>query len=188
MKLSILIPSLTSRSSQLVDLKGELFRQMIDCKAEDELEIITEVDNRELSIGAKRNILLRKATGDYLCFHDDDDIPSLSYVRQIINAIKSNPDCCSLTGVMTWDGGDPELFEHSIKYSEYRTTNNPIKYERYPNHLNAIKSIIAKKFNFPEINHGEDTDWARQIYNSGLLKKEAEIKGVLYHYNYKTEK
>ena len=94
-----------------------------------------------------------------------------------------------MTGVITWDGNNPEVFEHSIKYKAYRTNDTgPIKYERYPNHLNIIRSDIAKQFRFPEINHGEDTDFATQIFKSGLLKKETTIDGVMYHYDYKAKK
>ena len=86
------------------------------------------------------------------------------------------------------DGQMPKYFEHSIKYNEYNTTQNFITYERYPNHLNVIKREIAVQFKFPEINFGEDTDWATQINKSGLLKKETYIDQVLYYYNYISNK
>jgi hypothetical protein len=54
--------------------------------------------------------------------------------------------------------------------------------------LNCIKASIAKQFKFPEINHGEDTQWATQIKESGLLKKEVYIDKILYHYQYVTKK
>ena len=189
MKLSILIPSLESRSTQLACLKQELFSQIIQCNAVDDIEILTEIDNGEMTIGAKRNKLLSLATGLYVAYFDDDDICASTYIQKILDCIKTGCDNCSMTGVITWDGERPELFEHSIKYSAYKTNDTgAIKYERYPNHLNVIKSDVAKQFKFPEINHGEDTDWATQIFNSGLLKKETEIEGVLYHYNYKQKK
>jgi hypothetical protein len=106
----------------------------------------------------------------------------------ILKALKSKPDCLSLRGVITFDGHEPKIFEHSIKYSEYRTTANVITYERYPNHLNVIKSSIAKQFTFPEINFGEDTDWATQINKSGLLKKEVYIEEIIYYYKYVSNK
>lgn len=187
MKLSILIPSIEVRAVQLTCLKTELFSQIIQCNAADDVELIVETDNGEMSIGAKRNLLLSKATGSYVCFFDDDDIPSSTYILKILDAIKTDCDNCSLTGIIRWDGENPEVFEHSIKYSEYKTNSSEssIRYERYPNHLNVIKADIAKQFKFPEINHGEDTDWATQIFNSGLLKNETTIDGILYHYDYK---
>ncbi len=184
MKLSILICGLENRKEERDTLINALINQSI---AQD-VEILIKIDNGEIKIGYKRNVLLNKAQGEYVCFIDDDDMVSSDYISKALKAIESKPDCCSLTGVITWDGDRTEIFEHSIKYSQYKTTDNAVKYERYPNHLNVIKSSIAKQFKFPEINHGEDTDWATQIHNSGLLKKETEINGVLYHYNYKTNK
>ena len=84
---------------------------------------------------------------------------------------------------------DGKIFEHSIDYKEYKT-NPPtfaITYERYPNHLNVIKTDIAKQFKFPEISFGEDTSFATQVFKSGLLKTEGYIGDVIYHYKYKTK-
>lgn len=181
-KLSILIPSLADRYETRTALLFSLFSQYKG----GEVEILTEVDKGEMSIGHKRNLLLDKAKGDYVCFIDDDDEISSDYTLKALTAIESNPDCCSLMGVITWNGEDPQTFEHSIKYKEYKTDlKAPIVYERYPNHLNIIRASIAKQFRFLEINHGEDTDWATQILKSGLIKTEAQIPGVIYHYKYK---
>ncbi len=187
MKLSILIPSLISRAEQLNILRQELNRQAIDYAGK--VEILTYTDNGEESIGRKRNELLDRAYGEYVCFIDDDDEVSKDYISKVMEAIKWTPDCCSLIGCRTVDGENPEIFEHSIRYKEYKTNKvGAVTYERYPNHLNVIKSSIAKKFRFPEISYGEDTDWATQIFESGLLKQEIEIKGVIYHYQFKSNK
>ena len=183
MKLSILIPTIPSRKEMFDKLIKELVRQQT--KYGDLVEILACAEDKK--IGAKRNTLLDHTGGEYLCFIDDDDWVSNTYIDDIFDAIKSSPDCVSLRGVITWDGTNPEIFEHSIKYPAYIDHTMPvngIKYERYPNHLNAIKSEIAKQFRFPETNFGEDTDWATQIKESGLLKKEVYIDKVLYHYQY----
>ena len=187
MKLSILIPSLIDRAESLNLLKIELERQVLENGLLGQVETITLVDNRELTIGAKRNELLKRANGEYLCYFDDDDYPSRKYIKRIFEGIKEKPDCCSLMGLITWNGENPEIFEHSIKYSEYKTNppTNGIRYERYPNHLNVIKSEIAKQFKFEEINFGEDTKWATRLFMSGLLKTEYYIHDVLYEYRYK---
>ena len=83
---------------------------------------------------------------------------------------------------------NPEFFEHSIRYKSYSTTDNIIKYERFPNHLNCIKKSIANQITYPEINHGEDTDFAHKLYASGLIKTEHYIDNVLYHYKFITNK
>lgn len=181
MKLSILICGLEGREKSRRELLSTLASQYIG----DEVEILQYVDDGKIKIGDKRNELMSLAKGDYVCFIDDDDMVSKDYILKLLTAIEKNPDCCSLMGVMTWNGIYPQVFEHSIQYKEYKTIEDAdIMYERYPNHLNAIKSSIAKQFIFPSVTHGEDTDWATQIHRSGLLKTEVEIPGIIYHYQY----
>ncbi len=156
------------------------------------VQIITYTDRAGLhKIGTKRNKLKKLVTAKYMAYFDDDDLPAGCYFEELFLAIKSNKDvdCCSLRGMMTTDGVTPELFEHSIKYKRYYTNpDGPVKYERYPNHLNLIKTSIAQKFNFPPIDRGEDTDFATQIFKSGLIKTEAYIPTTLYYYRYKHRK
>jgi len=193
MLLSILIPSLVSRKQKLDLLCSRISNQinqyMVYKKIDVDVEILCQIDNGEATIGEKRNWLLDKADGEYLCFFDDDDMPTNNYIELIIKALESKPDCCSLKGIITFDGQNPEVFEHSIKYREWKTTQNTNpKYERPPNHLNVIKSEIAKRFQFPEINHGEDSQWSEAILKSGLIKIESYIEEVIYHYLYKSQK
>lgn len=188
-KLSILICHLEKRK-KFLDRLFKILDVQIGVFPEGTIQLLIN-PNEEDSIGKKRNDLLQAATGDYTCFIDDDDRVSIYYLPHIYAGILKGVDCCSLTGEITEDGKNPLLFEHSIKYKEYKTNQivgNRIKYERYPNHLNAIKSSIAKQFKFPEKNHGEDTDWATQIFKSGLLKTEHYIPEVLYYYDYRSKK
>lgn len=189
MLLNILIPTISERRECFKDLILKLTEQIIDCNAEEDISIISLCDNGLLSIGAKRNELMNKAKADYVCFVDDDDTVSSSYIQNLIDGIAKGIDCCSLMGVYTVNGQNPELFEHSIKYTEWKT-NPPtmgIKYERNPNHLNCIKTSIAKQFKFPETNHGEDHHWSKQLQASGLLKTEHYISDIMYEYKHKTK-
>lgn len=185
-KLSILIPTIVGREDFYKDLKDYLFAQY----SGDEIEICTEKDNREKSIGEKRNLLLERANGKYVAFFDDDDKPSDNYIELLLEGIEKDVDCCSLKGIITTDGADPRIYEHSLKYSEWRTNGDDaaVKYERPPNHLNCIKSEIAKQFKFPETYHGEDHVWSMAIQKSGLLKTEHYIDQVIYYYNYNSKK
>lgn len=189
-KLSILICTIPERNTYFNRLKHELQDQII--KSYSEIEVIA--NDKPGSIGDKRNELLEMASGQYVCFIDDDDMISKDYIETLLKGIETEPDCISLRGVITWNGERPEVFEHSIRYKEYKTnktyrTEEPfIKYERYPNHLNCIKASIAKQFKFPSSNFGEDTDWATQLHNSGLLKNEYYTDNILYQYLFKPNK
>lgn len=185
MMLSILILTIHSRKKLLQRLLHELSKQFHENKLEafEHYEILINSDE-DKTIGEKRNDLLQRARGNYVAFIDDDDIITGSYIKSFVKGYELQPDCFSLRGIITWDGQRPEVFEHSIKYTAWQTTDNPIKYERFPNHLNFIKTSIAKQFTFPTINHGEDKDWATQIFESGLLKKEYYIDDIIYNYQY----
>lgn len=191
MKISILICRLPKRYEMFHKLNQKLFDQYFGI-CDGEIEVIW--NGEDWTIGAKRNELIERAKGEYSCFIDDDDDISDNYIEWLLKAAESGCDCASLKGVITTDGENRYVFEHSVKYKEYKTINivcpdsELVKYERYPNHLNLIKTSIAKQFKFPEINHGEDTDWATQIRDSGLLKTQFEIPEVIYYYKYISKK
>lgn len=185
MKISILIPTIRRHDRHLTHLLLDLRSQILPYAGE--IEILIDREEND-SVGMKRNRLLQRATGEYLCFFDSDDIPAEHYIECIMDAAESGDDCASLMGMYYINDRFDGIFEHSIKYDKWATTDRSIKYERYPNHLNLIRSDIAKKFSFPEINHGEDHDWSTQIHNAGVLKTEFLIPEIIYHYKYETKK
>ncbi len=187
-KLSILIPSTHSRMDMTMKLTDRLLDQIEFNDLLGVVEVVTLWDDGAKSIGTKRNELIQMAKGDYVCFVDSDDDISSDYVERLMEGINLGVDCCSLKGCITWDGKNPEIFEHSLRYSEYKTTENPIKYERFPNHLNCIKKSLVFDIKYPEISHGEDTDWATQVFKAGVLKTEHYIDSVIYHYKFITNK
>jgi glycosyltransferase involved in cell wall biosynthesis len=184
MMLSILIPTIVGREDFYNSLVSALYKQYQGCDA----EICHLKDNREASIGKKRNDLLELASGRYVVFIDDDDMVSDNYMKLLLEAAMTDCDCASLKGMYSIDGVDDGIFEHSLVYPEWKTTGNEVKYERFPNHINMIKASIAKQFKFPETNHGEDADWSTQIHKSGLLKHEHYIPDIIYYYRFKTNK
>lgn len=190
-KLSILIPSTHSRMDMTMNLTDILLDQIEQGGYTDIVEVVTLWDKGEKSIGTKRNELIQMAQGEYVAFFDSDDTPSSNYITELMKGISLGVDCCSLKGVITWDGINPELFEHSLKYKEYKTNtigSSAIRYERFPNHLNCIKKSLIFGIKFPEISHGEDTDWATQVFNAGVLKTEYYIDSVIYHYKFVSNK
>lgn len=173
-KLSILICTLYSRKKHLVNLLKVLRPQ----KTKD-VEILIEADNGQMSIGEKRNILLRDAKGDYICYIDDDDMVPSYYVEKILQAISYKPDCCSLKGEVFFKRKNvTKTFIHSVKYNDWFEHRGV--YYRCPNHLNVIRRDLALKVGFKNLDKCEDRDYSFRILP--LLKKEAQIEGVMYFY------
>lgn len=176
-KLSILIPSLKSRKEKLDALIAKIKSQDVN----GEVEILHLVDEGKLSVGSKRNCLLRMATGEYVAFVDDDDDISDDYIPKVLEAIKSGCDCCSLTGRIIFSDGYSRNFYHSLKYDSWIDDHEKKEYYRPPNHLNAVKRSIAANVVFPAYNSGED-----RVYSMSLRQRistESQIDGVIYIYN-----
>lgn len=184
-KLSILIPTLKSRNELFHNLENELLRQINAYGLADKVEITVECDNGELPTGVKRNRLLMKSLGEYVCFVDDDDMVSSDYVKVLYDNLRAYPDCLGLTGIITFDGKNPRTFIHSLKYKEIFEKENI--YYRPPNHLNPIRRDIAIRFQFPRCYISEDSNWCLQIRNSGLLENEIMIKKPYYFYRYSSK-
>lgn len=183
--LSILVCTMPSRAAMFGRLQTEFWQQTLPYAGD--IELLWD-DRMDITKGEKRNDLLQRASGKYVSYHDDDDWPEPHYIKLLMKAAESDCDCASLKGIITWDGINPEIFEHSLKYKEWRTTQNEVKYERFPNHLNMIRSEIAKQFFFPHKDHGEDFDWSTLVHQSGALKTEFYIPEVIYNYRYSTKK
>lgn len=171
--LSVLICSLEDRAPQLARMMEELRVQIGDLP----VEVVTEVDAGEMTVGAKRNKLLRRAQGEYACFVDDDDTINHEYIPLIMKALESKPDCVGIEGVITVKD-KAQIFRHSCEFAGWYTAEDG--YYRTPNHLNPVKREIALKIGFPEKNTGEDFQYSVGIRR--FLKREEYIDGPIYFY------
>lgn len=196
LKLQILIPTTSDRKEMFDALVTELQRQFIENGIIEDGSILADESPRldvdpikGKSIGAKRNDLVSYATADYIAFHDSDDFPEPNYIYDQLCGVNLGVDACSMRGIITENGNDPQIFEHSIKYSEWKTNETGgVKYERNTNHLNCIKREIAIQFKYPETNFGEDHDYSKQLAASGLIKTEHYIERPIYNYRFISNK
>jgi hypothetical protein len=119
-------------------------------------------------------------------FFDDDDLPTSTYISSIYFGALTDCDCCSLKGVYTENGKNPEIFEHSLRFNEWKTNYGVaypnLKYERTPNHLNLMKREIATQVRYEDMSFGEDKIWSDKIFQLELLKKESIIEEPIYNY------
>ena len=183
---SILICSLEDRKNFLERLLANLNLQL-----KDNVEILTLIDNREKTIGQKRNELLVQAQGEYIAFIDDDDLVSDNYIELILEAIKTKPDVVGMHLLMTVDGANTEKTYHSLKYRSWYHEADPtnpgkLRYFRNPNHLNPVKREYALQVRFPEINNGEDRKYSEELLP--FLHTEVYIEQPIYFYLYRSHK
>lgn len=178
-RLSILICTIASRAAMLARLLDRL-----QCQMADGVEVLTECDNGEMTIGRKRNVLIDRAAGDYLAFIDDDDLVAKNYVPSIIAAITSNPDCVGFKSRRFRDG---ELIGHctySLRCKVQRDSiddrENLRNYVRTPNHLTPIRREHVLATRFMPWCFGEDRDFGNRVLPR--LNTEAFIDEYLYDY------
>jgi glycosyltransferase involved in cell wall biosynthesis len=182
MILSVLIPTLDSRREQFDCLYERLAAQVHAASAEVAVEVLYYRDDGELSVGAKRNALIRRACGRFIAFIDDDDDISDDYISRICEVISRRPDidCIGIKGIVTFSGGHPREFSHSIQYQDYFSRGH--NYFRPPYHLNPILREIALRFPFLPISYSEDAEWALRLQRAGVLRREEFIETPLYLY------
>jgi len=201
MKLSILIATTKSRVSMFEELLHEFDRQLIEqsktmrsfgtalndliTRTTEQVELIALSDNKEISIGAKRQKLLELAQGDFVVFFDDDDQPSPDYVSMILDAITPDVDCVGMNVYMTTNGKNPQRCCHSLRYKQWANNVDGWDYVRNITHFNPVRRDVALKVGFKDLRFGEDKLYSDGV--SALLRNEAYITEPLFHYRYKTE-
>jgi len=170
--LSILIPTIVDRRRS--------FERLVRLLSEQAAGLPVEIlhDAGPEPTGVKRNRLLARAVGEYVAHFDDDDLPSDDYVVKVLAGCAEGKDCCSLEGVVIFDRRPPKRFHHSMVYPKWREI--PERFERSPNHLNAVRRELALQASFPNETVGEDREFSRRLLP--CLRSEAEVRGCLYFY------
>src|SRR5690242_4706546 len=92
MILSILTPSVPSRLAQMEKLCAEIERQAAGLAVEHLVLLDRGHKRGGLTVGEKRDRLLRAAHGDYVSFVDDDDGIAPDYVSALLQAAQTRPD------------------------------------------------------------------------------------------------
>lgn len=183
MLLSILICHLTNRKLLLERLMKCLQPQVDQANENGSVvEVLIESDSGQLCTGEKRNRLLGRSCSTWSAAIDDDDLVVPNYLELILGALRSEPDCVSLNGLLFRDGHPTRKFCHSIKNGpEWREEQGGLRrYLRPPNHINTVRTELARSAGFPSKTIGEDRCFSERLFP--LLKTEVWVEEVLYHY------
>jgi hypothetical protein len=179
---SVLIPTMPGREQGLQRLVSSLYEKVGRLAPKLRMEICLEFDNRESSIGMKRQRLLEKARGKYLSFVDDDDEITDAYIEDLWACIQGKYHTMRLRGQMS-----QYTFVHSVdvKLTDMMATQDePAIFQRPPNHLNPMLSDVAKLIRFKDAVHGEDLDWTINLYKHKFLSREYQSDPARIHYVY----
>lgn len=179
--LSILLPTVQNRC----DLFAALHAHVLAQAQGKPVEVLVACDNKEISIGKKRQNLLEAATGKYVVYIDDDDWVSDDYVDSILAALATNPDCVGFKIECRMNGGRPEMASASLKYKAWDDNKDGFRFVRSPYQKTPVRRSIALLVGFPDLRYAED-----KVYSAGLVKfleTEVYIDKVLYIYRFRAE-
>lgn len=178
---SILICTTVDRREMFSKLYAELQRQSSGL----EVEVLYEEDNKQISVGAKRQKLLERARGKYICYFDSDDWPFSYYVRMIVDALETDPDCVGMLVHMTTNGIKPQVCCHSLKYKVWAERVDGYDYVRNVTHFNCVRRDLALMVGFPDLRYAEDKWYSDRV--TRLCKTEVFINKKLFHYRYSSK-
>lgn len=181
--LSILIPTILERRDQFDHLVSFISNVLEDNALHDAVELISYSDNKEISIGKKRNYLYGMAKGLYSWAIDDDDAIATDAIPLILAAMKTDPDCITFQELCNIDGVTSRS-NFSLNYIDWGEHIDGWDHVRTPFFKTPIKTSICQAFPVPDMRFGEDHSWARIIQPH--LKTEVHIDEFLYYYNHQS--
>lgn len=187
-KLSILIPTIFGREEQFKKLRNYLRRQLEVDGIWNEVEVVSETDDRTMSIGNKRQALLNKCYGDFVVFIDDDDWVPHDYCLTLWDAISNNPDIDSIGFLQDciFDNVHHKKASLSNRWGDWNINEGGFDLVRTPFFPTPIRRDIAVAIGYNDMRYGEDHDFARRLKDSGMIKNELFIDKVMYIYQYTT--
>lgn len=189
LQLSILIATLPEYEKMFTELYNNLAYQIIMCQTVHptlgDVEIVVNADKRftegGLSIGKKREALVREANGAYLCFLDYDESVAPNYVEELLRLCYADMDIGTFRVIIKmndfWS-----LLDMSLNYKENTQMTPENIVTRPPWHVCPMRSSFAKQFEFPDLNNAEDFVWMEKVL--ALCTTEIHTNKILYQYNH----
>lgn len=187
--LSILIPSIPERKNKLENLLMELYFQYDEFQKYHytlgQTEFLFDDSKRfldgGLSIGKKRESLVSRAEGKYLCFLDDDESIAPNYVETLMRLCNENKDVCTFRNISKlntfW-----MIVDMSLSHTENEQASPDNIIRRRPWHICPVRTKYAKMFGFQDINYGEDWQWFERVLTQCYT--EAHTDSVIQQYNH----
>lgn len=187
--LSILMCTTPDRSEMFSKLFNELHRQYEYLQTFHEtlgrVEILVDDSKRfldgGLSIGKKREALLRRAEGKYLCYLDSDESIAPNYLESLMRLCFMDQDVCTFKAIANlktfWSIVDMRL---AFKVNDQVNPEYTVRRPPWP--CCPVRSVFAKMVPFKDINNAEDFEWMAQVLK--FCTSEAHTEKVIFMYNH----
>lgn len=189
--LSILIPTIPSRVNEFNKLYNCIINQCIHVATNHpmlgEVEIIWDGSEAFLdggfSIGKKRESLVNRSNGKYLCFLDDDEDIAPNYIETLMRICQEDAD------VITFRSFAKNDYYWSVIDMKLGNTNEEATPDRIVKrnawHICPVKSEYAKLYSFEDTNYSEDWTWMEKVLTH--CKIEAHTDQILHCYNHSSK-
>lgn len=187
-KLTILIPTIPERVEMFTRLYNEVMRQVAYCATVHptlgEVEVLVDDSKRfldgGLSIGKKREALIKRARGKYLCFLDDDEDIAGNYIEILLRATHQDTDIITFKSFVKL-----EQYWMVVNMTIHQGINEEARpgfISRPPWHMCPVRSLFAKLHSFEDISYGEDWRWMKNVLSH--CKGEKHIDMILHSYQH----
>jgi hypothetical protein len=176
---SVLIPTIPGREQSLQTLLASIREKVGRIAPHLRVEYSINFDNREKSVGRKRQELLQGAKGKYMSFIDDDDAITDAYIEDLRDTIAGGFHVMRLRGQI-----QQYTFTHSLVNTLSGMMASGEVFLRPPNHLNPMLTDVAKMIPFGDAMRGEDLDWTIRLARRGFLEREYSSDASRIHYLY----
>jgi hypothetical protein len=190
--LSILCPTTPDRSEMFSKLFSEVMTQVLLVHhlhpSLGKIEVLVDDSKRflegGLSIGKKRESLLRRAEGRYVVFLDSDDDIAPNYVEQLVRLCQHNTDVVTFRNLTKTDTYWT-LVDMSLAYHHNDEASPKYITRRKPWHICPIRSLFAKMYDFEDTNYGEDATWMEKVLKHCVT--EIHTDQILHQYTHSSK-
>lgn len=180
-ELSILIPAVFSRQS------FDMYNYLLKMVGNRPVEVLALFDNKQRTLGAKRNALMSIARGRFITHCDDDDSFIEPYIGQVLQHIATNPesDVICYKQSATLNGEPTFIVDTDMSYplEEAQKHNGTwIGIRRKPWTWCTWRRELVKGVPFPDCTNAEDYKWLQQVWPK--VKFQTKIDHILHVYRY----
>ena len=186
--LTICIPTVMGREMKCERLVRNIDQQIKAGEYEQFVEVIIDRDNKEVSIGEKRDRMYKNSTGLFTVQLDDDDNVPGDYIKTFFDNFDPDVDCYGYHELCIFNLTTKKMSDISIKHKKWYESKFPINgfhHFRTPFCKTPIKTKLCQQIGVKDMRFGEDHQFARDI--CPFLTKEKYINKVMYLYTYTSE-